>query len=320
MVRFSALRARRWAAFCAAFCAAFWSAPAGAYVRTRTADTLVPYFWSDPFQTLEVAQPPDVVGLSAVDVVGAATAAAAAWSYPAIPCSGVSLRVSPGVVDSQVAGLDGHNRIIMRTDRWCRDPIGMTNCHDPMVIALTTVFTRSHPGAANDGQILEADIEVNAVDDFFAIIPASFMVRDYADKYDLASVLTHETGHFIGLAHDCQLPSDTPRQLTDDQGNQSPDCDALPATTQTQILQDTMYPWLNLADVSARTLTADDTRASCEIYPPLVVGGGCVTAPSSRMGPVLSLVAVTVFMTLIVVAARRRRARRGVLTARAQRL
>ena len=304
------LGGRLWAFIVASVSIAlFWSAPVGAYVRTRTSDTFIPYFWLNPYQTLEVAQPPDTVGVSAQDLVGASTAALAAWSYPAIACSGVSLRLAPGVVASQDAGFDGHNRIVMRTGLWCRDPNATTpelmHCHDQNIVALTTVFNRSHPGFADDGEILEADIEVNAVNFLWAVIPDGLTsVRNYADKYDLASALTHEAGHFIGLAHDCVLPGDLP--LVDDQGNPSPDCTMVPAAIQGQVLDDTMYPMLNLADVSARTLAADDMRAVCEIYPIPVIGG-CVTAPSPRSRRVVPFVAAVALMALMVGMSRRRR-------------
>jgi hypothetical protein len=293
------------------------SAPAWAYIRTRTSDTFVPTFWADPFQTLEAATPPDGLGISGVDLTGAAKAALAAWSYPALDCSGVSLRLAHEVVADQSAAMDGHNRIIMRVDAWCRDPVALTHCHDPNAVALTTIFSRSHPGASDDGQILEADIELNAVNFSWAVIPDGLTsVRAYADKYDLASALTHETGHFIGLAHSCLLPGDDP--LVDDQGNPAPDCSNLPAATQAQILADTMYPTLNLADVSARTLTDDDKRASCEMYPPLVIGG-CATARGTWSTARAPLVGAGVLIALAVWLSRARRMRRVRARPRAKR-
>ena len=133
-----------------------------------------------------------------------------------------------GFGDSDVVAYDGHNRIITRTGAWCRDPVAQTNCHDSSQIALTTVFSRSHPGALDDGQILDADVEINDVGYEWAAIPdGDFSARDYANAYDLRAALTHELGHFIGLAHDCVLPGDPIR--FDDSGHISPDCSALPA-------------------------------------------------------------------------------------------
>ncbi|MES1208896.1 MAG: MYXO-CTERM sorting domain-containing protein [Pseudomonadota bacterium] len=262
------------------------AAPAAAYVRKRTADTFVPMFWPDPRLTLEVARPPDGIGVTLDDLHAAARAAADSWSYPAIPCTGVTVQLGPAVTDSQVAGRDGKNRIIMRVGSWCRDPVTQSYCHDPAAVALTTFFSRSKPGAPNDGQILEADIEINAVGDYqWAAIPdGPISGRDYANVYDLPSVLTHETGHFIGLDHTCRV--DGAPDLVDDRGDVYPGCFDVQAENQPLIMDATMFPFMNPAEMKLRTLTADDARAACEIYPTTSVpweewsgGGGCAAAP-----------------------------------------
>jgi hypothetical protein len=243
------------------------SSAAEAYVRARTSDTGRPYFWHDPREILELATPPDGIGISASEFRDAATHAVAAWSQPAIPCTVATLQLADSMVANEEAKRDGHNRIIMRTGAWCRDPIQMTHCDDRDMsqLAVTTLFTRSHPGLPDDGQILEADIEVNTIDNTFAIIPdGPVNARDYLNDVDLASVLTHEAGHFIGLAHNCRGPNDP--LLLDDAGVLSPECSSSEAQDAT-IRGATMYPIINPVDVHARTLTADEVRAACEIYP-----------------------------------------------------
>ena len=56
-------------------------------------------------------------------------------------------------------------------------------------------------------------------------------------EYDLQAIVTHEVGHFIGIAH-------------------SPDPSAV------------MYASYPPGSISQRTLTPDDVGAVCEIYPP----------------------------------------------------
>jgi hypothetical protein len=241
---------------------------AGAYVRQRTSDTGRPYFWHDPRDILELATPPDGIGISADDFRAAAAHAVSAWSQPAISCTVATLQLADSMVASEEAKRDGHNRIIMRAGAWCRDPIQMTNCssREAVQLAVTTLFVRSHPGLPDDGQILEADIEVNTIDHSFAIIPdGPVAARDYLDDYDLASVLTHEAGHFLGLAHNCRGPNDL--LLLDDAGVLSPECSSSEAQA-APIRGATMYPAMDPIDVHQRTLTADEVRAACEIYPP----------------------------------------------------
>jgi hypothetical protein len=238
---------------------------ARAYIRARTDVTDVPYFWHDPRVILEMAIPPDGIGISATDFRTASTAALRSWSKSALSCTEVALQVAPDMVDDQIAKRDGHDRIILRTGAWCRDPTAMTDCHDSDLVALTTWFVRHAPGAPDDGQILEADIEVNTVDFSFAMIPNGMVsARDYLDHYDLTSALTHEAGHFLGLAHDCRQSGEI--VFVDQHGVAAPACSSTDAQT-SAILDDTMYPVLNPVDVKQRTLAADDTQAACDIYP-----------------------------------------------------
>jgi hypothetical protein len=298
--------------------APLFAAPAYAYVRARS-DAFSPVFWPDPRQALQITIPPDGLGVTALDLRMAAQAAIAAWSYPALSCTGVALRLNPEYTESQVAGRDHTNRIIMRTGAWCRDPIAMTHCRDSAIVAVTTVFTRVRPGKPDDGLILEADIEVNATGDYrWTLIPdGPISGRDYANLYDLTSVLTHETGHFIGLDHNCLLPQAA--MLIDDKGNPQPACSDIPSDVQAQIVSATMYPFMNPTDVTVRSLTADDQRAACEIYPPSSVpldewtgAGGCSTAPGPTIrGALPACVGAVLAMTpllfaLLSVGARRR--------------
>jgi hypothetical protein len=284
------------------------SSPASAFVRTRSATTQAPFFHRSPQAILEVAVPPDTLQISADDVRAAAQAAVDTWSYPAIACTSLSLTLAPGLVDSQVVAYDGHNRIVMRTGSWCRDPDTLTNCHDDNQVALTTVFSRNHPGALDDGQILEADIEINDVDYQWAIIPdGPISGRDYEYLYDLTSALTHETGHFVGLAHVCELPGDPVR--VDNHGDPSPDCTDVTTVDAEQLNESTMYPTMGPGDVSLRTLTDDDMAAACSVYPTTVptVVGSCQVAPTGPARGVLAALGASLALMLIAVRRTRRR-------------
>jgi hypothetical protein len=162
----------------------------------------------------------------------------------------------------------------------------MTKCHEDSQVAVTTVFSRSRPGALDDGQILEADVEINDVLYEWAVIPeGDFSGRDYANAYDLRGALTHEMGHVLGLAHDCVLPGD-PAQF-DDSGNLSPDCTALPAEEAKALLAATMYPIMKPADTQWRLLSSDETRAACSLYAreTLPMEGWCSVGASRDEAP-----------------------------------
>ena len=248
------------------FAASFASAaPAAAYVRTRTDTTHVPLYWSFPRATLELARPPESFPVSAIDFQAAAAQAANAWTFTPLECSSVNLTIAPDLVDDQTVAYDGHNRIVIRTGAWCRDPDALTHCHESSQIAVTTVVSRYHPGAYDDGQILEADIEVNDVDYLWAVIPeGEFAGRDFANSYDLAAALTHEMGHFIGFAHTCLLPGEDPR--VDDQGVPSPPCTEVAPNTSSLIRDSAMYPFMEPVETRERWLSTDDLVGACAIY------------------------------------------------------
>jgi len=82
------------------------------------------------------------------------------------------------------------------------------------------------------GEILDADIEVNAAFNALTITDDPAKV-----KYDLESIITHESGHFLGLAH-------------------TSDSSAV------------MYATYNPGEMSLRKLTPDDIAGICDAYPP----------------------------------------------------
>ncbi|MCS6899433.1 MAG: matrixin family metalloprotease [Myxococcales bacterium] len=83
---------------------------------------------------------------------------------------------------------------------------------------------------AKTGVILDADIEINS-----AFNELTFTAHHAV--YDLESIMTHEVGHFIGLAH-------------------------------TPVPEATMYASYELGSLDLRTLHQDDIDAVCTVYPP----------------------------------------------------
>lgn len=122
------------------------------------------------------------------------------------------------------------NLIVFRDDAW--PYAGSSN-----TLALTTVTYN-----LDTGEIYDADMELNSVEHHFT-------TDDAAVQYDLQSVITHEAGHFLGLAH-------------------SSTSDA------------TMYADYKQGDKSLRDLTTDDIAGMCAVYPPgAPIPATCDTTP-----------------------------------------
>jgi hypothetical protein len=101
---------------------------------------------------------------------------------------------------------------------------------------------------AKTGEIYDADIEINAT------VPLSIADPVAPDGYDLESILTHEAGHFLGLAH-------------------SGDAAA------------TMYAHYTRGSTTMRVLTPDDADGICAVYPP---GGLRSVDPSVADGGIVA--------------------------------
>jgi hypothetical protein len=122
------------------------------------------------------------------------------------------------------------NVILFHDDEWphpqSEDAVGLTS---------TTYDERT-------GEIFDADIEINST------VELSSTDVVAPGKYDLLSVLTHEVGHFLGLAH-------------------SPDPDS------------TMQSIYEVGTDGFRTLSDDDIQGICAIYPPDRPTENCDFAP-----------------------------------------
>jgi hypothetical protein len=210
---------------------------ANAYCRTATCgnaagteclpaspdDCGKPLYWSSPCVGYSLQQDASKqVGLSsATDVVHQAfsaweTASCAPSGHPRI--EGVDMGpVACGRHEyNQRAG--NANVIAFRDDAWPHQGEGDA-------LALTTITYN-----LDTGEIYDADMEINSAQ-------ALFTTGDIGIKDDLLSVITHEVGHFLGLAH-------------------SADPEA------------TMTPTYSPGSTTLRSLSADDIAGICAVYPP----------------------------------------------------
>lgn len=229
--------------------------PAGAYCRTTTTssatvdghvctpprgdDSGVPLYWGMPHITYSIQQ--DATPSVPFEAMReAARAAFDAWT--SADCGGAPPRIEVTEADPvECAGAEynkklGNANILFFVDQgWDTDP---------SQLALTTVSYR-----ASTGEIYDADTAFNSDLWGFTVDGAG------GASVDLLSVLTHEAGHFLGLAHS-PLPEATMRS-----SYTPPDA------------------------VDLRTLSADDCAGICAIYPPGPVADGCDATPRHGFSP-----------------------------------
>lgn len=168
-----------------------------------------------------------------------------------------------GLVQCDPTVHDTHHMIVFRDTNW--DHVGDVN----NTLALTTVTY-----GVNSGTIYDADMEINSST---ATTPPHYLTTVEpppadlpANTYDLQSIITHEAGHFLGLAH---------------------------ATDSSAV----MYAYYHAGSL---TLQPDDVDGICTIYPPpsivaaeqrsiSVHASSCSSAPgkTSPWGPGAALVA-----------------------------
>ncbi len=92
-----------------------------------------------------------------------------------------------GLVECDPTVHDTHHDIVFRDGVWPHNDPNNT-------LALTTVTY-----GINSGEIFDADMEVNSHDHVLSVASPT-----PAGAFDLGTILTHETGHFIGMAHSDQ--------------------------------------------------------------------------------------------------------------------
>jgi MYXO-CTERM domain-containing protein len=193
-------------------------------------------------------------------------------AYDNGPVDATVVAMDCGLVQCGPTVHDKNHLIVFRDNDWAHNDINNT-------LALTTVTY-----GVDTGTIFDADIEINSST---TSTPPHLLTTTEPpppdlpqNTYDLQAILTHEAGHFLGLAH---------------------------ATETTSI----MYAYYTPGSL---TLTADDLAGICAIYPPGVPAAspphssGCAleSAPGPRN---VSAVAMAAAALLLAFARRRREAR-----------
>jgi hypothetical protein len=164
------------------------------------------------------------VGLAEAKIV----AAEAFQTWQSVTCPGTTSPPSIvatdafGIADCPLLeynrGAGNANIIVFRDDVWEHDNV------DALGLTSMTFNDRT-------GEIVDADIEVNST------LPITTSTEVPPGGWDLASILTHEAGHFLGLGH-------------------------------STVADATMYPFYRQGSDDFRTLSDDDVAGICAIYPP----------------------------------------------------
>jgi len=187
------------------------------------------------------------------------------WMNATARCSYLELRLNPTAA-SQGTSYDSANRITFLEDRWGSGSGNDAVPYDTHAAALTTLRFVESATAANNGEIVDADIELNGVNYTFAVVSGG-------RQTDVQNTLTHELGHLVGLDHTCDdgARSPTPK---DDQGNAVPRCSDPLGAARTDA---TMYNFADPGETKKRSPEADDVAGFCGIYPIAEDPGTCET-------------------------------------------
>jgi MYXO-CTERM domain-containing protein len=144
-------------------------------------------------------------------------------------------------VAQYVSGEGNTNAIAIVHDDWSERAL-----HDDAAFALTTTFF-----LLNTGEIIDADMELNEDDWDFAVCPEEGCMDG---AVDLENTITHEAGHFFGLAHN-------------------------------QVPESTMWACADAGEVFKRDLEADDIEGICTIYGPAALPDECRFEPRGGFDP-----------------------------------
>ncbi len=292
--------------------------PAQAYVRSRATSCKAVY-WAQTCVYIQ-ADSNYVKDMLPADIEKAIQSSINAWQSRTVPGGFLTLKYLPADGVKETTYKDGLQLIKFRPDTWA---------YDASATAITTVSYINKAGDSQDGQIVDADIELNAVNNlFFDADKGPPSSTDQRNPADLWNTLTHEIGHLQGLDHTCRSSSESATDCSvDDTGASRPLCSLVARQRTTNatfkaIYETTMYAVADPAETRKRIPQADDVKGITASYPAAsdpkscsLPGamtsnvGGCTTSatqqPASRAGQALALAGVA--LTVGLVARRRRR-------------
>ncbi len=220
------------------------------------------------FLTYSTIGTADIAGTAENDVLDDSLAA---WNDAVGACSYLTL-MRAGDGDHEVR-YDGINQVLFRDDLWCRpahDDVPEM-CLPSSAAALTTVTYVDDPSSSRDGEIVDADVEVNGQD--FAIATGGSSLGEPSCRSDLGNTFTHELGHVMGFDHTCLAPADEPK--TDGDGDPVPLCSQ---TDDPEIVEATMYNFQDCDETKKTSPEPTDIEGVCTAYPSANTPNSCEPA------------------------------------------
>jgi Matrixin len=208
----------------------FWADFASYCAAQSPPEKVLPVWWRNACVGYDIQKNASPTQVALTNAEAITKAAFDQWTQAVCPAAAsgatrVSIDVKDlGPVDCdlvQYSSDQGNQHVIIFHDDVWPYPNDQVN-----TLGLTTVTFD-----ATTGEIYDADTEINATK------PLSLGGVPAAGSYDLASIITHEMGHFLGLAH-------------------------------STIATATMYARYTPGSTSMATLSADDIDGICSIYPP----------------------------------------------------
>lgn len=266
------------------------------FVRQSTSDG-APLEWRNRCPLLEIGTL-DPRGPSAEELLAVVARSIDAWR--ADGCDELPIGISDSGGRSAETAFDGQNLLVTRGEDYCDDGLHDDTeiCLSPSALAITTLYFVDRPGDPRHGEIIEADMEINLAHPFAdGTGPAAF---------DLTSVMTHEIGHVLGLAHSCI--TEPGARVLDPAGHEVPACGFGEVD---ELSEATMYPWASTGEVKRRTPEADERRAICLLYrshPATCEGSELVAGYTCSTGSGGGPISLVVLGLVVAVSGRRRRA------------
>jgi len=279
---------------------------AQAYVRSRATSCKAVY-WAQSCLYVQ-ADSNFVKDLTGPEVEQAIQSAINAWQTHISPASFLQLKYLPAQGVKETTYKDGLQVVKFRAVEWCRPAMDGAQqvCYDKSATAITTVSYINKAGDPNDGQIVDADIELNAVNNIFFNADKGKAPPDPRNPADLWNTLTHEMGHMQGLDHTCRGPAEPTSNCTvDNTGAMRPLCSDVARLRLTNpaymtIYNTTMYAVADPSETRKRDPQTDDVLGITETYPasndpkscvpPGTAGkGGCAVAATPGPGPARGL-------------------------------